>query len=115
MAYAVGKGIVMKKLSALFVLAALFALPAVAQGPTCNERRAEGIARSELGACIAAATGPDFYVEVLAGCECPEGGISVSAIGRFRCNPGEECPPFGFLIGTVELDCNYNVISRVCF
>ena len=105
----------MKKIGILFILAALFAFPALAQGPTCNDPRAEGIARSELGPCIAAATGPSFFVEVMANCECPEFGISVSAIGRFRCNPGEECPPFGFLIGSVQLDCDYNVISSTCF
>lgn len=105
----------MKKISALFVLVALFGLPALAQEPICNEPRAEGIARSELGPCIAAATGPNFFVEVTANCECPEFGISVLAIGRFRCNPGEECPPFGFLIGSVQLDCDYNVIGSTCF
>lgn len=105
----------MKKISALCILAVLFALPALAQGPICNENRAAGIARSELGQCIAAATGPNFFVEVDALCECPEFGITVSAIGRARCNPNEECPPFGFLIGSVTLDCNYNVVQVVCF
>ena len=105
----------MKKLSAVWILAVLFALPVLAQAPTCNEHKAEGIARSELGQCIAAATGPDFFVEVDALCECPEFGITVSAIGRFRCNPNEECPPFGFLIGSITLDCEYNVVQTVCF
>jgi hypothetical protein len=109
----------MKKTSAVCILAVLLAVllavPALAQGPTCNEQRAESIARSELGQCIAAPTGPGFFVEVDALCECPEFGITVSAIGRFRCNPNEECPPFGFLIGTVTLDCDYNVIDSVCF
>ena len=105
----------MKRISAFCILAVMLAVPVLAQGPTCNEQRAEGIARSELGQCIAAPTGPDFFVEVDAFCECPEFGITVSAIGRFRCNPNEECPPFGFLIGSVTLDCNYNVIDSVCF
>lgn len=105
----------MKKISAVWILAVLFALPVLAQAPTCNEQKAEGIARSELGQCIAAATGPNFFVEVDALCECPEFGITVSAIGRFRCNPNEECPPFGFLIGSVTLDCEYNVVQTVCF
>lgn len=105
----------MRKITALCILAVLIALPVLAQGETCNEQRAEGIARSELGQCIAAATGPTFFVEVDALCECPEFGITVSAIGRFRCNPNEECPPFGFLIGTVTLDCEYNVTQSVCF
>lgn len=105
----------MKKMSAVCILAVLLAVPALAQGPTCNEPRAEGIARSVLGQCIAAPTGPDFFVEVDALCECPEFGITVSAIGRFRCNPDEECPPFGFLIGSVTLDCNYKIIDSVCF
>lgn len=106
----------MKKISAVFVLAALFAIPALAQEATCNESRAEGIARSELGQCIAAATGASTLVEVTALCECPEFGISVLAIGRVRCNPNDEtCPPFGILIGSVQLDCDYNVVSSVCF
>jgi hypothetical protein len=105
----------MQRISAVTLLAALLCLPALAQGPVCSDPRAEGIARSELGPCIAAATGPSFLVEVTANCECPEFGISVAAIGRFRCNPNEECPPFGFLIGSVQLDCDYNVISSVCF
>ena len=105
----------MKKISAVCILAVLLAMPGLAQGPACNEKRAAGIARSELAQCIAAATGPNFFVEVDALCECPELGITVSAIGRFRCNPNEECPPFGFLIGSVTLDCNYNVVDSVCF
>ncbi|HEX5714910.1 MAG TPA: hypothetical protein VF179_02050 [Thermoanaerobaculia bacterium] len=109
----------MKRISAVCILAvllaALLAAPALAQGPTCNEQRAAGIARSELAQCIAAPTGPDLFVEVDALCECPEFGISVNAIARVRCNPNEECPPFGILIGSVTLDCNYNVIDSVCF
>lgn len=105
----------MKKIGAVCILAVLFALPVLAQAPTCNEQRAEGIARGELAQCIAAATGPGFFVEVDALCECPEFGITVSAIGRFRCNPNEECPPFGFLIGSVTLDCEHNVVQSVCF
>lgn len=105
----------MKKMSAVCILAVLLALPALAQGPACNEQRAEVIARGELAQCIAAPTGPGFFVEVDALCECPELGITVSAIGRFRCNPDEECPPFGFLVGSVTLDCNYKVIGSVCF
>ena len=109
----------MKRTSAVCILAvllaALLAAPALAQGPTCNEQRAEGIARSELAQCIAAPTGPGLFVEVDALCECPEFGISVNAIARVRCNPNEECPPFGILIGSVTLDCNYNVIDSVCF
>ena len=109
----------MKKISAACILAVLLAAlpaaPALAQGPTCNAQRAEGIARTELAQCIAAPTGPDVFVEVDAFCECPDFGITVSAIGRLRCNPNEECPPFGILIGSVTLDCNYNVIDSVCF
>ena len=100
----------------VLIIAALFAGTAFAQGPVCNAPRAEGIARSELGSCIAAATGANVEVEVSAICECPEFGISVLAIGRVRCNPNDEaCPPFGILIGSVQLDCDYNVISSTCF
>lgn len=106
---------IIKSASLLALFSLILALPAAAQGPVCNDPRAEGIGHSELGACIAAATGPNFLVEVVANCECPEFGISVAAIGRFRCNPNEECPPFGFLIGSVQLDCDYNVLSSVCF
>lgn len=106
----------MKRISLIVVIAALFTGAAFAQEPVCNAPRAEGIARSELGACIAAPTGASVEVEVTAICECPEFGISVLAIGRVRCNPNDEtCPPFGILIGSVQLDCDYNVISSVCF
>jgi hypothetical protein len=90
----------MKKHIAFMLLVTLFAVPAFAQGPVCNEERAEGIARSQLGQCIAAAIGPNVDVEVTALCECPAFGISVLAIGRVRC---------------VQLDCDYNVISATCF
>jgi hypothetical protein len=106
----------MRKISLMFLLdAAVFATSALAQEPVCNEPRAEGIARSELGACIAAPTGANVEVEVTALCECPEFGISVLAIARQRCNPNETCPPFGILIGSVQLDCDYNVIGSTCF
>jgi hypothetical protein len=105
----------MKKIIPVLLLAILCAVPVLAQGPVCSEERAAGIARSQLGQCIAAVTGPNFEVEVDALCECPEFGISVNAIARVRCNPNEECPPFGFLIGSVQLDCDYNVISATCF
>ena len=105
----------MKRIIPVLLLATLFAVPALAQGPVCNEERATGIGRSQLGQCLAAVSGPAFEVEVTALCECPEFGISVNAIARPRCNPNEECPPFGFLIGSVQLDCDYNVISTTCF
>jgi hypothetical protein len=106
----------MKKIIPMLLLVTLFAVPVFAQGPVCSEERAEGIARSLLGPCIAGATGAGTEVEVTALCECPEFGISVLAIGRVRCNPNDEtCPPFGILIGSVQLDCDYNVISATCF
>ncbi|HEX6898263.1 MAG TPA: hypothetical protein VF789_01055 [Thermoanaerobaculia bacterium] len=105
----------MKKILSMLLLVTLFTVPAIAQGPVCSEERAAGIGRSQLGQCIAAAIGPNVDVEVTALCECPEFGISVLAIARVRCNPNEECPPFGILIGSVQLDCDYNVISATCF
>ena len=104
-----------RKIGAVCILVVLFAMPALGQGPACNEQRAEVIARSELAQCIAAPTGPEVFVEVDALCECPGLGIIVSALGRFRCSPEEECASFGFLIGNVTLDCNYNVVESVCF
>lgn len=105
----------MRKVIPTLLLVTLFAVPAFAQGPVCNEERARGIARSLLGQCLAAVSGPNFEVEIDVICECPEFGTSVNAIARVRCNPNEECPPFGFLIGSVQLDCDYNVISATCF
>ncbi|HEV8580926.1 MAG TPA: hypothetical protein VGX68_17810 [Thermoanaerobaculia bacterium] len=57
----------MRKISLMIlVAAAVFAGSAMAQEPVCNEERAEGIARSELGSCIAAPTGAAIEVEVTA-------------------------------------------------
>ena len=99
--------------AALLVIAAL--LPAVAQeGATCNESRAQGIARSELGPCIADAEARGFNVSLGTVCNCPGTGYTVTAIGALRCRPGEPCPAIALLVGTVQLDCDFNVIASTC-
>jgi hypothetical protein len=91
------------------------ALPATAQdGPTCNENQAEGIARSELSTCIADAQRDGFIVSLETVCNCPGTGYTVTAIGTLRCRPNEPCPRIARLVGTVQLDCNLNVISSTC-
>lgn len=91
------------------------ALPATAQdGPTCNENRAEGVARSELGPCIGDAEASGFNVSLETVCNCPGTGYTVTAIGGLRCRPGEPCPAIALLVGTVQLDCDFNVIASTC-
>ena len=91
------------------------ALPAMAQdGPTCNEGRAEGVARSEIGSCIADAEASGFNVSLETVCNCPGTGYTVTAIGGPRCRPGEPCPAIALLVGTVQLDCDFNVIASTC-
>jgi hypothetical protein len=108
----------MKRTHIVLLTAALLvtaALPAAAQeGATCNEGRAEGIARSELGACIADAQASGYSVSLETVCDCPGTGYTVTAIGGRRCRPGEICPAIALLVGTVQLDCDFNVISSTC-
>ena len=78
----------MKRTHIVLLAAALLVtatLPAVAQeGATCNESRAEGIARSELGPCIADAEASGFNVSLGTVCNCPGTGYTVTAIGGLR-------------------------------
>lgn len=107
----------MKRIRIVLLAAALLvtALPAVTQqGATCNESRAEGIARSELGPCIGAAEARGFNVSLETVCNCPGTGYTVTAIGVLRCRPGEPCPAIALLVGTVQLDCELNVIASTC-
>jgi hypothetical protein len=108
----------MKRIHIVLLAAALLVtttLPAVAQeGATCNESRAEGIARSELGPCIAEAEASGFNVSLETVCNCPGTGYTVTAIGGLRCQPGEPCPAIALLVGTVQLDCDFNVIASTC-
>ena len=108
----------MKKTQIVLLAAALLvtaALPAAAQeGATCNQSRAEGVARSELGSCIADAEASGFNVFLETVCNCPGTGYLVTAIGGLRCRPGEPCPAIALLVGTVQLDCDFNVIASTC-
>ena len=102
-------------LLAALLLSTATALPAAAQGgPTCNENRAEGVARTELGSCIADAEARGFNVSLETVCNCPGTGYTVTAIGGLRCRPGEPCPAIALLVGTVQLDCDFNVIASTC-
>lgn len=90
-------------------------LPAAAQsGATCNDNRAEGIARSQISACIADAQADDFDVSLQTNCACPGTGYTVTATGVPHCRPGEICPLIVRIVGTVQLDCDFNVIASSC-
>jgi hypothetical protein len=106
----------MKKLLPILAVVALTlatALPAHAQGPACNTGQLQGIAESALNTCIAQARQSlDISFEVT--CGCPEGPNTVTVFGSPRCHPGEVCPFFIVLVGSVEVDCQGNVISAVC-
>ena len=103
----------MKKTCLAFLLLALFAVSAFAQAPACNTGRAEGAARGALAQCLAGER-QDLEVSFITTCDCPGTGITVEAIGSPRCNPNEPCPLFAILLGNVQLDCDYNVVSATC-
>ena len=94
-------------------LSLLAALPAFAQGPTCNEGRAQGAVQGELGSCIASAR-QNLEISFNVTCDCPGSGYTVNVIGTARCHPGEICPLFAVLVGNAQLDCDFNVISSTC-
>lgn len=104
----------MKTLGFALLFALLAALPAAAQdGPTCNENHAEGVVQSELATCIAQAR-QNLDINFATTCACPGTGYSVTVIGTPRCHPGEICPLFAVIVGTAQLDCDFNVISAIC-
>jgi hypothetical protein len=95
------------------LLLVLSAVAAFAQGPTCNTGRAQGAAEAALGSCIAQARQTyDISFGVL--CDCPGTGITVNVFGAPRCNPNEPCPLFILLVGSAQLDCDYNVVTATC-
>ena len=103
----------MKKTCLAFLLLTLFAVSAFAQAPACNTGRAEGAASGALAQCVSGER-QDLEVSFVTICDCPGTGITVEAIGTLRCNPNEICPLFAILLGNVQLDCDYNVVSATC-
>lgn len=104
----------MKQLGLALLFALLAALPAAAQGgPTCNDNHAEAAVRSELATCIAQAR-QNLDIQFVTTCACPSAGYTVNVIGTPRCHPGEVCPLFAVIVGTAQLDCDFNVISATC-
>jgi hypothetical protein len=102
-------------LAACLLIAGLFAggRSAAAQESTCNESRARGIAQSTLSSCISQAS-QEFDISFEVACTCPTGGYTVTVIGAPRC-PGQQiCPLFALLVGTVQLDCDFNVVASTC-
>jgi len=108
----------MKRIRIVLLTAALLAtaaLPMAAQqGATCNDNRAEATARNAIGACIADAQADGFDVSLETVCDCPGSGYTVTAVGTLRCRPDEVCPLIARLVGTVQLDCDFNVIASSC-
>ncbi|MFL6196766.1 MAG: hypothetical protein ACJ75H_21460 [Thermoanaerobaculia bacterium] len=103
----------MKKICLAFLLLTLSAVSLFAQEPACNTGRAEGAARGALAQCTSGQR-QDLEVTFTTICDCPGTGITVEALGGPRCNPNEPCPFFLILLGTVQLDCDYNVVSSTC-
>lgn len=95
------------------LLLVLSAAAVFAQGPTCNTSRAQGAVEGALNTCIANAR-QSFDVSFSVTCDCPGSGIHVDVFGAPRCNPNEPCPLFLVVVGSAELDCDYNVISATC-
>ena len=95
------------------LLLVLSAVAAFAQGPTCDTGRAQGAVEGALNSCIAQAR-QSFDISYSVTCDCPGTGISVNVFGAPRCNPNEVCPLFIVLVGSAQLDCDYNVVSSTC-
>jgi hypothetical protein len=95
------------------LLLVLSAACAFAQGPACDTGRAQGAVEAALGSCIAQAR-QTYDVSFGVTCDCPGTGITVNVFGAPRCNPNEPCPLFIVLVGSAQLDCDYNVISASC-
>lgn len=78
-------------------------------GPGCTQGAAIGQAHAALAACIA---GNQQNLDVqYAAYPNIHGGYTVSVFAGRRCHPGEICPLFIMLIGSIETDANCNVIS----
>jgi len=87
---------------------------AAAQESTCNEGHARGVAESTLASCISQARQNDLDISFETACTCPAGGYTVTVIGTAHC-PGQQiCPLFAVLVGTVQLDCDFNVVASTC-
>jgi hypothetical protein len=95
------------------LLLVLSAMAAFAQGPTCDTGRAQGAVAGALNSCIAQSR-QAFDISFSVTCDCPGTGITVNVFGAPRCNPNEVCPLFIVLVGTAQLDCDYNVVSATC-
>ena len=80
---------------------------------SCSENQAIGQAHAALASCIG---GNQAGLNIIysASPNNLEGGYTVTVIGGPRCHPGEACPFFAILIGTVVLDGNCNVVSVTC-
>ena len=103
----------MKKSLLALTLILSTALPALAQTSACNEGQLRGLAEGSLNSCIAHARETlDIGFEVT--CDCPGGGATINVFGAPRCHPGEVCPLFIVLVGSVQVDCSGNVISATC-
>jgi hypothetical protein len=105
----------MKKYSQFLVLAVLavifsFGMKLNAQnGPACTEGASIGQAHAIVASCIAG-YGSSYEVNYAASPN-QNGGYTVTIYAAPKCRPGQFCPLYVFLIGTVETDSNCNVVS----
>lgn len=79
---------------------------------SCNQGKATGLAHSELASCISGTqqgTEVSFYTSTNA-----LGGYTVSVFGAPKCHPGQICPLYFFLIGSVIFDADCNVVEANC-
>lgn len=103
-------------LAACLLIAGLFAgsRSATAQDATCNEGHAQGVAQSTLASCISDARQRDLDISFEVACTCPTGGYTVTVIGTPHCSGQQVCPLFAVLVGSVQLDCDFNVVASTC-
>jgi hypothetical protein len=103
----------MKKTLLTLALALATALPTLAQTSACDAGHLQGIAEGALNQCIAHVR-QTYDVSFEVTCDCPASGATINVFAAPRCNPTEVCPLFLILVGSVQVDCQGNVVSANC-
>jgi hypothetical protein len=105
----------------LFAAAMAFVALFVFSSSTANaqsENSYVGKATAELSQCLAEAhsNGLEVSSSVNVIGTCPDGSelVEVTFIGRPHCQPHEPCPFFAVFLGSVQFDCDGNIVSSQC-
>lgn len=109
----------MKKLFTLASAAIIGTLVSFsAHAQSLNDNALIGRATGELSSCLAQAhqNGLEVNASVNVIGTCPDGSLlrEVVFTGGPHCSPHEICPFFLVLIGSVQFDCDGNIVSSNC-